>query len=399
MTRRRRRQSGWRLIAAVTVAIVAPAAAARAATVSAVDGWLAWSSPAQLCGDAATFAARVERALGRSPTLAAAGAHVNVTAKVTVHPSPDPAAGGSRWVGEVRLRGDDRRDLGTRTLDRRDISCQPLLEAMALVTALALSDDVLVPAQGDDLDSALAGASPAAAAPAASPPEARTSSAPEPDAPPPSPGPPDTPPPATPAPTPSRTRVEPAASLVGAPAPPLPSSSRRWRSGVEGGPKLGVGQLPGVAFGAELSTYLMTASGWRFFLSFVGWQRQTSLDDRSRGASFQRLESALGVCPWTLVRGRWQGSACLAGDVGRLNISSVGFPAALTQDRLVLDAGLGAALNRRLVGPLAVGVTVGVTVPLIRDRINYGTTDGSVVSVFQEAPVALVGSLRLSVAF
>jgi hypothetical protein len=144
---------------------------------------------------------------------------------------------------------------------------------------------------------------------------------------------------------------------------------------------------------------LRTASGWRFFLAFGGWQRQRSLDEGGRGASFQRLEAALGVCPLTVARGRWDGAACLTGDVGRLSISRVGFPTPSTQDRLVLDAGLGGALNRHLIGPLTAGLTVTVTAPLLRDRISYSTTDGAVISIFRQSPLAVIGGLRLSVIF
>ena len=182
--------------------------------------------------------------------------------------------------------------------------------------------------------------------------------------------------------------------------PSLTPVSRRWRSGVEGGAKLGLGLLPHAAFGAELSAYLRTAAGWKFFLAFTGWQRQTSLDDGGRGASFQRLDLGVGLCPLTASRGWWDAAACLGGDVGRLSIAGVGLlSSSSTQDRLVLDAGLAAALNRRLGGPLAAGVTVAVMAPLIRDRISYGTTGGGEISVFREAPLAVVGSLRLSVVF
>src|SRR3569623_1944513 len=54
----------------------------------AADGWLDWSSPSALCGDASAFSARVERALGRSPALAAAGA---ATSPVPQAPAPPEA--------------------------------------------------------------------------------------------------------------------------------------------------------------------------------------------------------------------------------------------------------------------------------------------------------------------
>src|SRR3569623_3417535 len=97
---------------------------------SAPDGWLAWSSASDGCGDAGAFAARVARALGRSPAMAASAAHVNVTARIAMAAGP----GAPRRVGEVRRRGDDQRVLGSRVIDRRDGSCQPLVEAMAVVT-------------------------------------------------------------------------------------------------------------------------------------------------------------------------------------------------------------------------------------------------------------------------
>jgi len=380
----------------LTIAVMATVAVtttAQADSSAGTAGWLAWSSSPEGCGDASTFAARVQRALGRSPARAAADAHVYVTADVALQPAA-AATGAARWVGEVHLRDDAGKDLGSRRLDRRDASCQTLLEAMAVVTALALADDGVRPrpleAAADD--GGLAGAAAFAASPASQPRSPEV--APQPMA-----APPEAPAPTRPEPVSNSQRLQPAASLVRAPAPPLIPSSRRWRSGVEGGAKIGVGLLPGVAFGAEVSAYLSTAGGWRFFLAFGGWQRQTSLDALGRGASFQRVEATLGVCPLDVVRGRWEGAACLAGDVGRLGISRVGFPTPSTQDRLVLDAGLGAALNRRLVGPLAVGAHLGVTAPLLRDRISYGTTDGNIVSIFRESAVAVIGGLRLSAVF
>ena len=384
----------FRRLGSMWLVVVLGAIGSARAVAADTDGWLAWSSSSQACGDGGAFAARVERALGRSPALAAAGARVNVTARVAAA----TAAGAPRWVGEVQLRGDDQRDLGSRTIDRRDPSCQPLIEAMAVVTALALADDGIAnppPASTERVaeDGPLAGATtlpePPAPAVVSSPeptndraPAARVVPA---EAP--------TPPQA------SHPSAEPLASLSGAPSPPRTSSSRRWRSGIDGGAKVGVGLLPQVAFGAEVSAYLRTAGGWKFFLAFGGWQRQSSLDGLGRGASFQRLEVGLGLCPFTLARGAWDGAACLDGNLGRMTISGVGFEMGSTQDRLVLDAGVGGALSRRLIGPLAAGLTVAVTTPLIRDRIGYGLTGGGVVSIFQESVVAVVGGLRLSVVF
>lgn len=378
-----------RSVASVAVFALAVMRAAGAGAAG-PQAWLEWSSSSSGCGDAAAFAERVEHALGRSPARAAAEAKVSVTVNVTAHPAA--ATADARWVGEVRLRGDDQRSLGARTIDRRDASCQPLIEAMALVTALALADDGIVsPRPADPAEQGgLVGAPPLPAP------------APEPAAPPVtvSPAPPTgASEPAPPESLPAAPRAEPAAALSASPS--RAPSSRRWRSGVEGGAKLGVGLLPRVAFGAELSGYLRTASGWRMFLAFTGWQRQTSLDGAGRGASFQRLEVGLGLCPLTATGGRWDVAACLQGDLGRLTVAGVGFlpSSSSTQDRLVLDAGVGAALSRRLSGPLAVGLNVAVTAPLIRDQIGYGTTDGGEISIFREAPVAFIGSLRLSVVF
>ena len=354
------------------------------AAASSAESWLAWSSSSDVCGDAAAFAARVERALGRSPAAAAGAVHVNVTA----HIATAPVAGAPRWIGEVRLRGDDQRELGARTLDRRDASCQPLVEAMAVVTALALADDGIVsspaepPASGDR-SAPFAPPAPAAA----SPPEVIDS-------------------PARAAGVPARATTEPAhpsaptepvASL--SQSPPSAPSSRRWRSGVAARAKEGEGLLPSVAIGVEVSAYLRTARDWKISLNIGGWQRQSSLDAAGRGASFQRVEVGLSLCPLTIGRGPWAGAACAGADLGRLSISGVGFARASTQDRLVLDAGVGAAMSRRLVGPLTAGLSLGLTAPLIRDRISYGTNDGGVVSIYRESVVAVIGSFRLAVAF
>ena len=330
----------------------------------AADGWLDWSSPSALCGDASAFSARVERALGRSPALAAAGAHVNVSARVVLA----AVAGSPHWVGQVHLLRGDGRALGSRTIDRGDASCQPMVEALAVVTALALADDGIV----------------AAPAPAQLDAGAATSPVPQAPAPPEAPPPRNMPPP-----------VAPVAALSRSPAPVAP----RWRSGVTGGLKVGFGLLPRPALGAEVSAYLRTANGWKVFLAIDGWQRQSSLDELGRGASLQRLEVNLGLCPLTFIHGSWDGAACLTGDLGRLSITGDGLPTASTRDRLVLDAGGGAELRRHLFGPVTAGLTAAVTAPLIRDRVSYGTTDGGVVQVFRESPAVVTGSLRLAVAF
>jgi len=372
----------------VAAAVVLLGALGIARTASSTpDGWLAWSSSSDGCGDAGAFAARVERALGRSPAMAASAAHVNVTARIAMA----AAAGAPRWVGEVRLRGDDQRTLGARVIDRRDASCQPLVEAMAVVTALALADDGLAsvppatPAESAD-PALLIGESPSP--PLAAAPDVARGPEPLAEAPPPEKPVPEAPPP----------RAAPVAAL--SQSTTLTPSSRRWRSGLEGGAKIGVGLLPHVAFGAQVSAYLRMASGWKVFLEFAGWQRQSSLDILGRGAAFQRLQVGLGLCPLAVTRGRWEGEACVAGDVGRLSVAGVGFETAVpAQDRLVVDAGLAAGLNRHLLGPLTAGLTVGVMAPLFRDRIGYGTTDGGVVSIYRESLVAVIGGLRLAVAF
>jgi hypothetical protein len=374
--------------------------AARAAPAS--GAWLAWSPASDACGDAGAFAARVERALGRSPARAAVDAHLNVTARAV-----SPPAGGARWVGEVHLRGDDQRELGSRTIDRGDTSCQPLVDALAMVTALALADDGLV--------------APEPTTPSGSGPSEKPS--PVFEAPPAAPA---SPPPAVASPlvpvvapvvVPVAVQVlapEPPAAAPREPVPLLPRSEpiivnaraqaparapRRWRSGVDAGPTMGFGLLPRAAFGAEVSAYLSPARGWKLFLVFQGWQRQTVMDQLGRGASLQRLTVGLGVCPLGVSRGPWEGAACLGGGVGRLDLSGVGIPMPSADDRLTLNAGLTFEVTRRLVGPLAAGVTAGVAVPLIRDRVGYSTTDGTVVSLFRESPLAAIVAFRLSFVF
>jgi len=395
----------------MSVAVVTLSALRASHAASPSDGWLAWSPASTECGGASAFAARVERALGRSPERTAAEAHVNVTAQA----APAPAGGVPRWVGQVHLRGDDQRDLGSRTIDRGDTSCASLIDALAVVTALALADDGLVapepaisPGQGpppgapavrEDRTNppavlpTLPDVTPAVAPvtsterPAAVP----TPAAPVPPA--------SSDPPATalrePAPLPPRTDA--VAEKEG--AQPLPRAARRWRSRIEAGPTMGFGLLPRAAFGAEIAAYLGPASGWKLSLSFQGWQRQTILDQLGRGASLQRLTVGLGVCPATVSRGAWEGTACLAGGVGRLGVSGVNIAMSSTGDRLTLNAGLGVQVMRRLVGPLAAGLTAGAEVPLIRDRVGYSTTDGTVVSLFRESPIEAIVAFRLSFAF
>lgn len=346
---RRRRAGARRALAFMVLAGLLAPGMARADAASSPAGWLTWSSSSALCGNAGEFAAGVERALGRPPALVAGDAHVNVSARIEAA----AGAGAPRWVGQVQLRSADQRELGSRTIDRRDVTCQPLVEALAVVTALVLSDDGMVsapPAASGDRGS------PAALAP---PPSAR---------------------------------AEVLATLAPAPTP-------RLRLGVEGVAKMGLGFLPRAAFGAEVALRLRGRDGVTGVLSFTGWRRQTVRDELGRGAVYQRLEVGLGLCPLAVARGRWDAAACLGGAVGRLRVVGVGLATTSSEDRMVLDAGLGVALTRHLTGPLDLGLTAGLTVPLIRDRISYETSDGAAVAIFRESPVALIVGLRVTCHF
>ena len=350
-----------------------------------VAAWLQWSAtpgPNQ-CLDADAFSEKVERSLGRSPTVAAKDAHVTVAVRIERSPAAEPAP---RWWGEIRVRGDDGLVRGSRQLDRAGPSCQALVDALALVTSLVLSDDGAVWSPGPDVEVPEPGV--ARPEPSAGPPVAERSS-PAPAA--------ETPP--GPTPRDGTTASVPSPPSLRAEAVPRPSQAHRWKLGAGAGLAFGLGLLPAPALGATASVFVGSAAGRRVFVAAGAWSQQSPTVGAGQGVALDLAWLGAGVCPVGRDGRAWTWRACAQGEVGRLRAVGFGFILSTSEERLTVDVAAGAEVERRLLGPLRAGLSVDLVVPLIRDRIAYAASSGQTTAIFRREPVAAVGGLRLSCEF
>lgn len=193
-------------------------------------------------------------------------------------------------------------------------------------------------------------------------------------------------------------------------APPLPSPTTPQSSlgfVARAGATLGLGDLPGLGVGTSLALGL-SVDAYRAELGFeLGLGSTGALDGRpDAGADFSRVVGLVRGCrrlaPWrsstrTAPRpGRFELAACLGAELGVLAGEGYGVAspergsAFWAAPRLDLRPSLG------LVGPLSLGAEVGLAIPVDPRRYVIRGTDGAAVLVVHEpAPVAGRAGLAL----
>jgi hypothetical protein len=303
-----------------------------------------WNAP-DSCPDDAALLGAVENLLGRR--LADAGAQ---ELAVSIHVHGEPGAFSAKLV-LTGARGAEERFL-------EHPECAKLVDAVALVTALAIDPDA-VRARQSQLEQGLP--------PPSAPPAASTPAAPR--APPSAPAPP--------------------------PASPAPSAGRPANAvamGVQG--LLGAGVLPGVkpAFGAELGLrhrWFVAQASARFWGS-----GSAEVTNAAPASVVLQLVSwgvrGCGVVPLEA----WRLRPCLGADFGALSGIGENVSNARARHDLLptLEASLAVAYAGFQPTPLA-GLALAVPV----SRPTFGVLeDGVAREAFQPAPVALIGFLGLA---
>ena len=286
----------------------------------------------------------VEARLGRPVFSAVADA--DLTARLSAR----RVAG--RFVMEVELHDRAQRSLGKRQLSTRAPHCSSLDDSLALVLSLAADMPGIV-APREDSSPARAQAEPA---PAASP-------------------------------------------LVLSLGTPLsiPESTHAPRLGARIAPSVGVavasGIVPSVALGLELGLVLKVNELWPVVLRGTGWsERRQSVAGSEKGATFSAQTLELGLCPWTGRLGGSEASVCASQRLGRVVARGHGFEQPQRDDGWQLHLGLGATLTQD-VGPLFVGFSAGLLVPLVRRR--YFFTDVVDVTLFEQPWLSGAAAVRV----
>ena len=315
---------------------------------------------AEACPDAAAFATKIEKHLGRSPALAAGDLRRRLVARLE-RESNSPA-GWSAAVDVVDLAGNV---VGRRTIAKVSASCEPAADALALVSALILSD----------LSAANPESMPVQAVP---PPE--------------------------PSPEPSVTATTTATTASAPVSTPALSSDARaktrgWAFAVEGGLSAAAGLLPGLELGGEVRV-LLAPPAWPVLYATVAlWQQATRSIPNGRGANLDLWTAGLGACPVYARSLSWALGLCAGGDLGRLRATGFGFSTLASDAQWTFGLNAGGQLQRKLAPGLSAALGLEIVAPLTKGKVAYAGSAGEPLEVWRASPVAGVGSLRIGYAF
>lgn len=320
--------------------------------------WLEWIrvGGAEVCPDAAAFAAKIEEHLGRSPDLAAGDSQRRLVAHIERE-----ANSTARWSAAVDVFDLAGNVVGRRTITKVSTSCEPAADALALVSALILSDQSLANPESPPQAARLPGTSSAAASGTA--------------------------------PTASAPISTPAVSADAL------AQTRGRALAVEGGLCAAAGLLPGLDLGGEVRLLLAPPAWPALYATVARWQQVTQSIPDGRGAHLDLWTAGLGACP---VYGRspgWVLGLCAGGEVGHLRASGFGFSALASDAQWTFGLSAGGQLQRKLVAGLSAAFGLEIVLPLTRGRVAYAGSAGETLEVWREPPVAGVASLRLGYAF
>jgi hypothetical protein len=332
--------------ALATCALLIATAAARPGRARADDAALPWlrlirSNGSEACAGAPELGERIQRRLGRSAEDTARLLRVTIVARIRRR-----LEGPGGWSGEIDVVRADGTTAGQRALDRADESCEPMIDALAFVTAMVLDSGT-------------------------------SSSIFEP----------------LPTPVPAARAVAVTASAQPRTTPL--TTQPRWTFAVEGGAALGVGLLPGPAPAGEASIFVAPPGAPALYASASIWPEARASVTPDRGATLALALAGAGVCPAAVKAARAVFAACLGAEVGRLRAGGFGLDNPVTQDRWAADVTVGAHLRWPIVGGFYVASGVRLVVPLVRDQIAYRDPSGEVRDIFRMPPLAFVGQLRL----
>jgi hypothetical protein len=338
--------------AACALALAVRAAGAGAPPRASSLGWVRLPG-AEACIGTRELATAVEQRLGRAVFVSPAQAEVFVEGRVEApragaapaEPSP------SRFRAHITLSDARGAVLGTRDLEAPGEGCRTLDEQLALVIALLIDPDAVL------------------------------SGAPRGPAPPP----------------PVVERV-----LVPVPAP-SPPAREPWRESLAVGPQVAAGLLPRAGVALALRGEIVPPSFVPIELGGAVWldAHADAGASTSKGATLSLAYGLLGICPLAWGPGATRVRGCADLEVGAIRAVGYGFTMSngTGQEQPVVQAQVAGRVTRRLVGPLDIGVGLGLLVPFERARFFYVDASGGQQELFRTAPVAGVVDASVGLAF
>ena len=340
----------WTLLHAALLGV----GSAHGAGEGASGDWLEWirAAGSESCPDAAAFVAKIEKDLGRSAAKAASESKRRLVARIEWE-----ANASWRWLAAVEVFDLSGKVVGRRTIAKVSDTCEPAADALALVSALILSD--------------LSFAESAASA-------------------------------ANPTPLPSEHAP---LTATTAPTPPLALSSdapvrpRPWAFAVDGGLAAAVGILPGLNLGGEIRLALAPPAWPVLYTRFTSWQESKKTIATGRGANLDLWSAGLGACPVYARSSAWALGLCAGFDLGRRHATGFGFSTPASAAQWTFGMSAGTQLQRRLADGFSAALGLEIAVPLTGERVAYSGAAGESLEVWRSSPVAGAGSLRLGYAF
>jgi hypothetical protein len=193
--------------------------------------------------------------------------------------------------------------------------------------------------------------------------------------------------------------IDPSLAFEPGPAqpPPAPGGARgrseelSWYLAAGGG--AAVGLVPGVGVGVMANAGLRLWGGPMLELGGAHWFDKR-VEGAAGGADVSTTYASLNVCFLPLARGRWELGGCAGGQAGVVQVSASDFGGEnLSPSRLLANVGARADARYALSGPFFARLSLGGSVPLVRDRYFFTTQTGGTESLFRLWPV--VGALGL----
>jgi hypothetical protein len=331
----------------VAFALVSPTAAAAPERTSSLS-WVRMRG-AESCIGTRTLAQAVEARLHRAVFVSASQAEISIEGRVEKTQDPEG------FRASITISNASGAILGARELTTTAPSCGAMDEELAIVIAVMI-----------DPDAALSATAPSPVV---------------------------APPPAPPVITiPISVPAQPPQPLFVAPVSPP------WRVHAGAGPAFSLGLLPSVGAGLRLRAEIMPP-GFRTVMVEGTYWATAHAQQGTSGATLSLATGALSLCPIRIVVPRSRLLACGGIEVGAMRSGGFGFDVAEEHERGVLNAVLTSRVERRLIGPIAVGIGLGLVIPTIRDQYFYGEANGTERDVFRMSPIAATLDVDLGVEF
>jgi hypothetical protein len=299
---------------------------------------------AESCIHTQDLAQAVEKRLARKVFVSASEADVSVEGHVEGKPG--------KWRAVITIREADGKLLGTRELDSAESECSALNEPLVFVVSVLIDPDAETREPVEE---------------------------------------PAKPPPVTPTAPPPRVVVRTERVLV-----PVEKKPDPWFVEAGLGGAIGLGLLPGTAFGVTTSAVLEPPAFWGIFVTGSYWFQRSVTAQNGAKSDVSLAHAGAGLCPIYWGADRVSYRLCAGFLIGSLQSKGVGFDTEKSDEKLSAHVLVPNRLGLRLGGPLALTAGVSLFVPLVRTELTYRTSDGVSHSLYDPSPVA--GAVDLGVA-